>query len=395
MPAPLLDFDDDDWVQVSVEEAKLDGGPSSNHGGLNGSTTCTVPQAGNNGITLSGAGISNVTSFGTMGKGERILRLGMEAVLIDHLGDPGCLTHFWFGGNFPGVENTRIRYYVDGEENPSIDMELYLGHGIGFGDNSHVPWITKHIGKVGRKNGIHNNYRIPFSFSIRVTAERVSKTSDEVDKSIEPISQDEKDDKTVPPSWWIIRGLTGGWVSFDGRMLPSSPRLRLHLAKLENYTAKPLEEFNLCNIVPPDDIGGSGETSIGALFQVTIVAQSTTLAFLEACMRAYHAKPSREDDSDTPFMMLSSGLEDYFLGTYYFDSGSYQSDISGLTHFDRSNSSFSAYRFHDQDLVLIPSTGLRLTCRCGETEHGTKDKGAYMHPQPTTYTTYVWYYLWV
>jgi hypothetical protein len=35
----------------------------------------------------------------------------------------------WFGGNWPGYEPTRIRVYVDGEENPSIEMELGLGHG--------------------------------------------------------------------------------------------------------------------------------------------------------------------------------------------------------------------------------------------------------------------------
>ena len=49
-------------------------------------------------------------TFGTMGK---------EAELFRHDGK-GRLTH--------------IRIYEDGENNASIDMELYLGHGIGFGD---------------------------------------------------------------------------------------------------------------------------------------------------------------------------------------------------------------------------------------------------------------------
>lgn len=66
---------------------------------------------------------ADLSPIGTMGKGERVLGGGREAVLFEHQGK-GCLNHFWFGGNFDGVENTRIRCYVDGEKEPSIDMDL-------------------------------------------------------------------------------------------------------------------------------------------------------------------------------------------------------------------------------------------------------------------------------
>lgn len=200
--------------------------------------------------------------IGTIGKAERVLKADAETVLYEHEGT-GCLTHFWFGGNFDGVENTRIRYYVDGEEKPSIDMDLYMGHGIGFNDN-HAPWATKHVGKIGKRNGLY---------------------------------------------------------------------------------------------------------------------------YLEACMRAYLG------ESEKP-LMLSSGLEDYFLGTYYFDTGRYYADIAGLTHFDRKANTFSAYRFHDDDPLFFDD-GLRLTCRNGETEHGTAEgPTAYREPPTTRYTTYVWIYQW-
>ena len=45
-------------------------------------------------------------------------------------------------------ENLRIRVYVDGEDKASIDMELFLGHGIGYKDEF-GPWGTKRIGKTG------------------------------------------------------------------------------------------------------------------------------------------------------------------------------------------------------------------------------------------------------
>ena len=58
------------------------------------------------------------------------------------------------------------------------------------------------------------------------------------------------------------------------------------------------------------------------------------------------------------------------------------------------SSRFSAYRFHDEDPIFFQS-GLRLTCRCGETEHGRADeKMGYLDPTKTRYTTYTWVYQW-
>ena len=293
-----------------------------------------------------------------MGKAERVLQGGKEAVLFEHEGK-GCLTHFWFGGNFKGVEDTRIRYYVDGEETASIDMDLYMGHGNGFNDNQ-APWATKHVGKIGKRNGIFNNYRIPFGKRIRVTAQRSAEAADN------------------PMIWWIIRGVENYRVEIGGVTLPEEARLQL--IRVEEKTVQPLKEFDLCNI--------SGR---GALYQVTIAAQGlgspNHISYLEACMRAYLER------SEKP-VMLSSGLEDYFLGTYYFDTGKYYADIAGLTHFNKEASSFSAYRFHDEDPLFFQN-GLRLTCRNGETAHGTPEGPvAYKQPPTTRYTTYAWVYQW-
>ena len=305
----------------------------------------------------AGQEVAGLETIGTSGKGERVLGGGREAVLYEHQGK-GCLTHFWFGGNFKGVENTRIRYYVDGTEQPAIDMALYLGHGIGFGDN-HAPWATKHVGKIGRGNGIYHNYRIPFGKSIRVTAQRAPDAEDN------------------PQIWWIIRGVENLRISIGGVVLPESARLTL--SKLENHVAAGLEEFDLFKA-----------PGAGAVHQVTIAAESLDepkrLTFLEACIRAY------ADGAKEP-RLLSSGLEDYFLGTYYFDTGKYHADIAGLTHFDPRAGRFSAYRFHDEDPLFFKN-GLRLTCRCGETEHGTLEGVAYCDPPRTRYTTYVWAYRW-
>ena len=92
-------------------------------------------------------------------------------------------------------------------------------------------------------------------------------------------------------------------------------------------------------------------------------------------------------------MLLSSGLEDYFLGTYYFNRGRYANNLAGLTHFDEKARTFSAYRFHEDDPIFF-RTGLRLTCRCGETEDGSLQGKLKGDPPETEFSTYAWVYRW-
>jgi len=298
--------------------------------------------------------VDKLRPIGTMSKGQPILGGKEELVLFEHEGQ-GCLTHFWFGGNFPGVEDTRIRYYIDGEETPSIDMDLYMGHGIGFNDN-HAPWITKWMGKIGKRNGVHNNYQIPFGKSIKVTAQRPPEYSDKV------------------RVWWIVRGVENYRPVIGGVTLPKKARMKLH--RLEGYIADPMEEFDICKV-----------DGNGAVFQVFIQAKPPkpmTANYLEACIRGYIG------GSDEP-LMLSSGLEDYFLGTYYFDTGRYYGDMAGLTHFE--NGSFAGYRIHDVDPLFFQK-GLRLTCRNGEGRHGRPGDPPHSKFVPVEFTSYVWAYEW-
>lgn len=300
--------------------------------------------------------ISTLKTFGRIGKQVKVLEGGREAELFAHQGK-GCLTHMWFGGSFKGFEQTRIRVYVDGEQQASIDMELFLGHGIGFGDE-YAPWGIARIGKTGQPSGIYNTYRIPFARSVRVTAQTAPGAEDD------------------PLFWWIVRGTENLPISVAAVRLPDAARLRLY--KLENHRAQPLEEFAMCNV-----------KGAGALYQVTMAARARRrsgswkdLSYMEACVRAY-------EQGEAEPLLLSSGLEDYFLGTYYFKKGRYYTPIAGLTHLDKQENSFSAYRFHEDDPVFFQN-GLRLTCRCGETLNGE----TLPDPPETEYTTYVWLYQW-
>jgi hypothetical protein len=293
-----------------------------------------------------------VSTFTQVGKEEQPFMATSEAVLAERSGK-GYLDHMWFGGDFPNFTKLRIRVYIDREAIPSIDMELGFGVGVGFADPA-APWGTAHSGITGAPSGIFLNYRIPYSRNVRVTAELPS-----------GVARD-----TV--FWWIVRGVENLPLEISGLKLPETARLRLH--KVENHCAEPLEEFDLCRVA-----------GAGMIFQVAMAAKSTNLEFMEGQMRAYMGVEKEPQ-------FLSSGLEDYFLGTYYFNRGLYHLPQAGLTHKDESDSSFSAYRFHDIDPIFF-SQGLRLSCRCGE-KRGSKVFGPTGQPKATTYTTYAWTYEW-
>lgn len=307
--------------------------------------------------TPSSAGpLDDLKTFGTAGKQLTLLTTGQESELF-HYAAKGCLTHMWFGGNFKNYGQTRIRIYVDGETNASIDMQIFLGHGIGFGDSS-APWGIARLGKTGDPSGVYDTYRIPFGKSVRVTAQLAPGAPEH------------------PEFWWIIRGTENLPVVLGEVKLPAGARLKLY--KLVDYTAQSLEEFPLC------DVKGNG-----ALYEVTMAAKGlrpggdwTDLSFMEGCMRAYLG------GSADP-LLLSSGLEDYFLGTYYFNKGRYYTPVAGLTHFNPGEHEFSAYRFHDDDPIFFHQ-GLRLTARCGEKVNGH----VVGNPPQAEYTTYVWLYQW-
>lgn len=295
----------------------------------------------------------NLNTFGTAGK-EELLRPGQELTLFSRDGQ-GCLTHIWFGGDWPSYGDTRIRFYVDGETRPSIDMQLFAGHGIGWEDSS-APWGSQRLGKTGQPSGLYNTYRIPFGKGIRVTGELAKAVSN------------------AQPFWWILRGVENLPVQLGDVQLPETARLRLHVR--ENVKLEPFQMHE------------AGESAAaGALYQVMLAVQSNNFSYLEGMLRA-HIDGARDP------LMLSSGTEDYFLGTYYFNRGMYHLPLAGLTHKaqdSKGNCTFSAYRFHEEDPIFFQN-GFRLLWRNGEERDGKVYGDA--PPQQSRVTSYVWIYEW-
>jgi len=273
-------------------------------------------------------------------------------------GNPGVLTLQWFTGVFD--EQTIIRYYVDGETTPSIEMLLLLGHGVGYTmaeEDPNTPWHSNWVSHEASGGGLYNTYRIPFLSSIKITAENWQQGT----------------------YWYIVRGVTNYPIILGDLQLPSNARLYLY--KNENVELVPNEFITLADV----------NMTSGALFGVTLQANSSDFNYLEACMRV-------KIDYQTNYQYLSSGTEDFFLSAYYFDSGMYHDDNAGCTYLEGPGL-MSAYKFFSRDPILF-TKGIELVWRCGETSDcpssfppgEKKRKPENLQLANTWVTSYTWIY---
>ena len=270
----------------------------------------------------------NMKSFSSAIKNGWIVA-NQEKVLYEHdTGEPGVITEQWFTGGMMN-QNARIRIYIDGEEDASLDFNLFIAHGLGFPETEelkNIPWGTRRIAHTAN-GGIYNTIRIPFSKSFRVTATTQSSGM----------------------MWYIIRGVENYPVVLGDLVLPPHTRLRLY--KNENFLLKPLDFMNLAYV----------KSSAGALFMVTMVAESSNLVFLEGCFRAYI-------DGSNRTTWLSSGTEDFFLSAFYFNKGLYHLNNAGLTFKSNQSSPVSriaAYKFFENDPLLFTKS-FELWWRCSD-----------------------------
>ena len=82
----------------------------------------------------------------------------------------------------------------------------------------------------------------------------------------------------------------------------------------------------------------------------------TSMWYMEGMIRAYK-KGSSEPE------LISSGLEDYFLGTYYFATGTYQFETAGCLYISQEDFEFGGYRLHNNDLWSFDKGGYKVTIR--------------------------------
>eukprot|EP01062_Namystynia_karyoxenos_P058371 TRINITY_DN49932_c0_g1_i1.p1 TRINITY_DN49932_c0_g1~~TRINITY_DN49932_c0_g1_i1.p1 ORF type:complete len:343 (+),score=106.81 TRINITY_DN49932_c0_g1_i1:87-1115(+) len=238
------------------------------------------------------------------------------------------MTHFWCGGSWANFENNVLRYYVDGERRASVMIPFGLGHGS-YWLADDPPWDAGGLfGRTGEPSGIWNNFVIPFGHSLRVTVEL-----------------------TASESFWIIlKGIQRpslGGISIGQYELPAGARARTHVTPLQAVA-----DGARIPVVPyrvPE--GPHHKMVLYTSLAVNYTADYPT-HFLEGCYR---------NEGQDGISLLSSGTEDYFLGTYYFNKGKYQNPIAGVTAFKESR--FSAYRVHGAADPLVLKGNRSVTWR--------------------------------
>eukprot|EP01006_Ploeotia_vitrea_P008783 TRINITY_DN20959_c0_g1_i1.p1 TRINITY_DN20959_c0_g1~~TRINITY_DN20959_c0_g1_i1.p1 ORF type:complete len:350 (-),score=30.32 TRINITY_DN20959_c0_g1_i1:401-1426(-) len=286
------------------------------------------------GVVAGQIPLAGQKTIGTAIKGGNLLPTE-QTVFEEKTDFGGVINYIWMTG--ADTDGTRMRIYVDGETTPSLDFDFYLAVGVGWVDES-APWNSDVMGKNAGNNA-YLTYRIPFGKSIRITIAL----------------------ETHPHSafWFICRGLAWGSAALVPANIewgsglyavPSTARLRLYKTQhtLQPYTLVTLYEKN---------------TTAGALWMVTIQANSTDLNFLEGCFRAYI------DGAANP-MFLSSGTEDFFNSAYYFNAGMFHSAMAGLTHKKQDGIHkewrLGMYRTFDRDPLVF---GKGLTLKWRNCEH--------------------------
>ena len=349
---------------------------------------------------------TNLKTFSHAIKGA-YCNANQEIEIFKYSRGPAVITEQWYTGSACFGPSTIIRYYMDNDIKPYIEMNLYLAHGIGFvsnanenngtlkskmatsnkeegagyktkfnGDDPGVPWGTKRIGHTARGGGLYNTIRLPFQKSIRITFE-------------------------TPYSgyyWYIVRGAENYPIKIGDLVLPKSAMLKLY--KIENYKMQTSEYV----------VVASTANKTGLLYKVTLAAISSDFNYLEACYRALI-----DDASD--FQFLSSGTEDFFLSAFYYNAGLFHTDHAGLTFF-KNPGTMSAYKFFEDDPVFFQKS-FKLIWRCGEpndndcyqpgggcyiqgnNQYCKTKEGVQKHEIPhdvqlaaTTISSYVWTYEW-
>jgi hypothetical protein len=227
----------------------------------------------------------------------------------------GVISSMWHAGT---RGDPRVRIYVDSEvgtDFAEVDYNVSLAHGLSTDDNGTYPWQSERFGHT-HNMGWYNMYLIPFEHRVRVTL------TCSVDS----------------PFWFRLGGVENYPIAVGHLQLP--PHAKLQIRKYD-------EVVPIQTLVTLANVTGTS----GLLTQLNMWVRSTE-PYQEGCVQA---------TVDGRKLWLSSGLEDYFLGSYFH---SMPQMSLGVTGFHLSNSttcplkkngpnSLAAYRIHSLDPILF------------------------------------------
>ena len=280
-------------------------------------------------------------------------------MFAEHVTTTSAMTHFWLT---PAENTTLVKYYIDGESEASIQIYPYLACGTGFNDDTAEPWGIKYFGKGAKTGAWTWNFKIPFQKSIRITMQA----------------------QNLFVLYTIFRGGINLPLQIGGVDIPKTAKM---VQTRINQVYERMDFVPIVNIT-----SGSG-----MFFMHTLAVRSNNLNFLEGCYHLF--SPINQP---WPGTVLSTGTEDFFDSAYYFNGGEFRLPVSGLTHLNAvaNDTTFSAYRFHEQDPILFDN-GLLIKWRNGDMtdRSGIKcliESGGHVNgdPRDSHVMMYSWTYTW-
>lgn len=290
-------------------------------------------------------------------------------------GDGGYLSFQWFTGTFgkeagDGAEMVLISVYIDGETTPLSYFPYELGGTpslTSYNLSLSAPKSTWSAGLWGRNSATSwtNSFPIPFSKSVRITLRNTAATGRSV-------------------IYYQGHGLDGVAPSFGKVALP--PRARLVLQR----KALALPRLAYLNVSHFD----SGRGLVAAIAIAFTAPNQNTL---EGC---FHWYPTAS--MAYPGQLHSTGTEDEFLSSYYFDLGPFQARTAGV-HYKTAHptTAIAMWRTYQDDPMLFADGGA-FVWRNGDTadakthvkcmiEAGGVPAG---NPQTADVQTTSWNYVW-
>lgn len=242
---------------------------------------------------------------------------GQKVTLAETSGT-GCITQLWmtfprwFWAHWEGdqpvspsiLKTLIVRIYWDGESTPAVEAPVgdFFGNGLCEASN----FTSRYLGMSS--GGFFCKFPMPFRKGFRIEAENLDKTVDTV----------------------IFCN-----VLYQLKELP--PQAAYFHAQFHtghNPGPKPIPVLN---------VSGRGHY-VGCVLSAQGEPRNY-LSFLEAPEYVFI-----DEDWEKP-RITGTGLEDYFLGGWYFREGTFAGELHGLPSKDALNSSVAMYRTHEADAI--------------------------------------------
>ena len=277
----------------------------------------------------------------------------------------GQIENLYFVGDNPNwhnPENCVLNVYCDGEL--CVSGKLYelsaLCLDFASGDDYNSTYLETPVStKVTTNNGINLDIKIPYYKSCKV-------------QLIQP-QAGAKD-----YVWAMVRASDRVNVQYGGFRLPKGAHLKA-IRKPNEVVAR----GDLYTLYDTD----RNSMVVGVVTFIDAESNNT----LEGCVRAF-------DKRDGSITYLSSGLEDFFLSTYYFDAGAFLRYKAGITYLDLKDGKckLAAYRIFTDNPVCFDHP-VRMTVRNGDFR--VDDPSASMQPvmydpRNATFGSVTYYYEW-